>query len=454
MLNGKYHKVEMFHSKVSGKKKLCVDAQSVSEDKSYKNDFTYSFKIDKNYFNCIQLSGDKYELRIDNRSFDILMQEERTGRLKADSFEVEKKKERGSSSHYSPPKVQAKANYRGSTQFAGVGSSNPRNAGGDDFFNDNDFEFDNMNNNNFNNRHKTINTFSRGGKATASSAGNVGGSINSFANFNEFNNKFSNEASVSRKESTNVNGVVGRNNNNQVSTSTNNANLLVDVNEIFSEKKNTGSHPPKDSKDLLNQINFEASEGNSHKNSHNSHNNGYSDNMDVYKHNQNVLSNLNIDGGSEAEYGNLHNNYNQMGMSSDVNSGMNNNAMNNFQNFQNNYHDGSSTQFNEPIGMNNNHSNFDNNGNNNAGNFFNQGNNSFAGGHSQNFDNGSNNDCLLNSNNNINGVINNNMNLNMNISNVSNNVGNNIDNNSHSVNTSIHSDNTNELKVKDFILSN
>lgn len=82
VLNGKFHKVEMFHSKVSSKKKLCLDAQVLIEDKSFSTDFQYSFGIDKNYFNVVQLTMDKFDLRIDNRPFEHLMSDERSGRLK------------------------------------------------------------------------------------------------------------------------------------------------------------------------------------------------------------------------------------------------------------------------------------------------------------------------------------------------------------------------------------
>ena len=61
VLNGKFHKVEMFHSKVSSKKKLCLDAQVLIEDKSFSTDFQYSFGIDKNYFNVVQLTMDNIE---------------------------------------------------------------------------------------------------------------------------------------------------------------------------------------------------------------------------------------------------------------------------------------------------------------------------------------------------------------------------------------------------------
>lgn len=68
----------MFHSKLSGKRKLSLDAQVITEQKGYSTEFQYSFKIDKNYFNIVQLATDKYEMRIDNRSFSSLMAEDRS----------------------------------------------------------------------------------------------------------------------------------------------------------------------------------------------------------------------------------------------------------------------------------------------------------------------------------------------------------------------------------------
>lgn len=68
----------MFHSKMSGKRKLTLDAQVITEQKGYGNEFQYSFKIDKNYFNVIQTNADKYEMRIDNRDFTVLMAEDRS----------------------------------------------------------------------------------------------------------------------------------------------------------------------------------------------------------------------------------------------------------------------------------------------------------------------------------------------------------------------------------------
>lgn len=67
----------MFHSKLSGKKKLVLDSNVLTETKSYSNDFVYSFKIEKNYFNVVQTASDKFEMRIDNRSFAAVQAEEK-----------------------------------------------------------------------------------------------------------------------------------------------------------------------------------------------------------------------------------------------------------------------------------------------------------------------------------------------------------------------------------------
>lgn len=73
----------MFHSKISGKKKLCLDSQVLVENKAYQSSFTYSFRIDQTYFNMVQLNNtDKFELRIDNQSFDNLIKIEKAGKLK------------------------------------------------------------------------------------------------------------------------------------------------------------------------------------------------------------------------------------------------------------------------------------------------------------------------------------------------------------------------------------
>jgi hypothetical protein len=78
-LSEKPHKVELFHSIVSGKKKLCLDAQVLTEDKSYSANFNYSFKLENHYFNVIQMDSDSFDMRIDNKLFSTIAQEIRHG---------------------------------------------------------------------------------------------------------------------------------------------------------------------------------------------------------------------------------------------------------------------------------------------------------------------------------------------------------------------------------------
>ena len=71
LLDGKPHKIELYDSRLSGKKKLIKDGQvwkEVQEDIA----FSKSFEIGKHSCTIIQ-HGDKYELRVDNQSFGHLM---------------------------------------------------------------------------------------------------------------------------------------------------------------------------------------------------------------------------------------------------------------------------------------------------------------------------------------------------------------------------------------------
>jgi len=60
-----------------------LDANILNESKG--SEFNYSFKIDKHYFNMIQLKSGDFELRIDNRSFSSLQEEEKYKPKKVES---------------------------------------------------------------------------------------------------------------------------------------------------------------------------------------------------------------------------------------------------------------------------------------------------------------------------------------------------------------------------------
>lgn len=82
----------MFTSKLTGKKKLYVDSRILYQDQEHKNNFNYSFQIDSTHFNIVQLTEEEFDLRIDNRSFLIWYQEEKSVKL-AESKEIQQLKE-------------------------------------------------------------------------------------------------------------------------------------------------------------------------------------------------------------------------------------------------------------------------------------------------------------------------------------------------------------------------
>ena len=75
---------------MSGKKKLAVDDKIIVESKPNCAIFNYSFKLDEYFFNLIQLTDDKYDLKINNNLFSDILEYELSGRLQKDKEEKEK----------------------------------------------------------------------------------------------------------------------------------------------------------------------------------------------------------------------------------------------------------------------------------------------------------------------------------------------------------------------------
>ena len=100
-LNGTYHKIELFHSFITGRKKLVVDGDYVLKGDSYFSDFKFEFEIDNIIAEIKQKKLNEYELYICGKSFDIMKQEEAQGINKE---EVEKKiKELKKRNEYNKP---------------------------------------------------------------------------------------------------------------------------------------------------------------------------------------------------------------------------------------------------------------------------------------------------------------------------------------------------------------
>ena len=92
-MNNGNHKVEYWDSRLSGKKKLAVDGTvlTLTTDQEI---FSYNFKCGDYIFIVSQNEDEKPRLTINNRDFNDLLQDERTGKLQKDRQQYNKNKSR------------------------------------------------------------------------------------------------------------------------------------------------------------------------------------------------------------------------------------------------------------------------------------------------------------------------------------------------------------------------
>ncbi len=92
ILEKKYHRIELYDSRISGRKKLVLDGQTLTDIEKEKSHFHYSFKIDLHYFTVLRKSDDEFDCRIDNRQFFDIQRDERSGRFKKLKEKIENEK--------------------------------------------------------------------------------------------------------------------------------------------------------------------------------------------------------------------------------------------------------------------------------------------------------------------------------------------------------------------------
>ena len=85
-INDEYHKVEIFHSKMSSKVKLIVDNQLLSENNT--KEFRFAFKLRGLYCLVYQSKTYKFILTINDRSFDALKFESKNIQKRSQSKDV------------------------------------------------------------------------------------------------------------------------------------------------------------------------------------------------------------------------------------------------------------------------------------------------------------------------------------------------------------------------------
>ena len=93
ILEGKEHKIEYWDSRLSGKKKLAIDGKITKFEKDLEN-FNYHFRLSGYNFHIIQKEDSKPQLKINDRNFNDILADERTGKWSKEKEEYLKKKER------------------------------------------------------------------------------------------------------------------------------------------------------------------------------------------------------------------------------------------------------------------------------------------------------------------------------------------------------------------------
>ena len=72
VLDDHRHKVELTHSRITGKRVILIDGAETNSSLKYTYNYTYSFPLEGHYCTLVQISPDQYDLRIDNISFMLL----------------------------------------------------------------------------------------------------------------------------------------------------------------------------------------------------------------------------------------------------------------------------------------------------------------------------------------------------------------------------------------------
>ena len=81
-LKGTHHKIELWDSRLSGKKKLAHNDKVIVENNNSIAVFNYSFQLDGYYFNLVQTGSTEYDLKINDQFFKEIMAAEKSGDFK------------------------------------------------------------------------------------------------------------------------------------------------------------------------------------------------------------------------------------------------------------------------------------------------------------------------------------------------------------------------------------
>jgi hypothetical protein len=81
-LDDSKRKIELIHSRITGKRRIFLDGKTIQEAQKYTYEFTHTFTVGNHYLNLIQIAPDLYELKIDNITFTTLINRQNREKLK------------------------------------------------------------------------------------------------------------------------------------------------------------------------------------------------------------------------------------------------------------------------------------------------------------------------------------------------------------------------------------
>ena len=73
ILDGQKRKIELQHSRITGKRVISLDGSELVKTHKFTYDFSYTFFIEKHHINVMQVTPENYDIKIDNLLYSTLM---------------------------------------------------------------------------------------------------------------------------------------------------------------------------------------------------------------------------------------------------------------------------------------------------------------------------------------------------------------------------------------------
>ena len=269
-LNDKFHKIEYWDSRISGKKKLELDGKLLTYSKD--DNFVKTFKIDDYNLNLTHKKDAKPQLKINSRNFMDLMREEQRGELNKENEEYIKNYE------------EEKNNNKGDTYRKRALKYN-----GEDYFEENENEYYNIQEQKI-----LLKQFEQNKKEEEKRSENYNKKNKNILDYktvnknriiiNNINNIFDDE--FNNIDNINNNNFFQFNNDNQINNNQNN--LYNQMNNNFNNDNNNMYSQFENNQNIISNINFDLDDN--YSNNNNNFNNNF--NNQNNENNQNINNNI------------------------------------------------------------------------------------------------------------------------------------------------------------------